>query len=111
MWVLPTLSMKDILYKIQEFSCKSGWAFSKISSLMEETFEIRRVWIRDKRPPVTNVIEKFPHLAEPKIGGPLTSVTETTITIILLFNKCVHVHAITFSKIQWVGIVIHKEWV
>lgn len=54
---------------------------SKELSLMENTFQIRKKWILDNEPSVSEILEKFPALKKPKsffflfLGGRVYQIT------------------------------------
>ena len=43
------------------------WVASQLSSLLHETFPLRRKWITEENPTAKDVFEKFPCLQEPKL--------------------------------------------
>ena len=53
--------------QIKKCYSSQKWSITNMAILLEETAPQRRKWILEKCPPVTEVIESFPCLKEPKL--------------------------------------------
>ena len=59
--------------RIQKSYSGGKWLVSQMSTLMELTFPIRRKWIVEERPAISEVIMKFPCLQEPSLVSTMCS--------------------------------------
>ena len=53
--------------QIKKCYSSQKWSVANMTILLEETASQRRQWISEKYPPVTEVLESFPCLREPKL--------------------------------------------
>ena len=60
------------LARLQSTYSSGKYTVSSIKILMEETATIRRNWIREDKPPVVDIIQKFPCLKDPKFVSHLS---------------------------------------
>ena len=57
---------RHIAFLQQSFKSKK-WSLSTMITLIEETAELHRIWIRDENPCVKHILGKFPCLTDPRI--------------------------------------------
>lgn len=67
---------KHVSFIQRSFDSKK-WSMGAMMTLLEETAEQRRRWIRDENPSVSAVLEKFPCLMDPKVVCVCTCVRVT----------------------------------
>ena len=57
---------QHVTHLIKVYTSKK-WYLAYVVSLLELTAKLRRQWIKEELPSVSEVIDKFPFLVEPKI--------------------------------------------
>ena len=53
--------------QLQKLYCSGKWSTPRLTSLLHESSKLWRDWIRQERPPVKDVLVKFPCLQEPRL--------------------------------------------
>ena len=54
------------LAHLQKSYTSGKYTISSVQIILEETAETRRQWIKEERPSVTDIVEKFPCFKDPK---------------------------------------------
>ena len=72
------------------------WSYAGILALLEETAELRRSWIREESPSVSEVLEKFPCFTDPRI----VSIDNCTQTVSMCVFAYTDVKRVLFT--HWV---------
>ena len=52
---------------LQRSFMSKKWSLASMLTVLEETAELRRTWIREENPSVSEILEKFPCLSDSRI--------------------------------------------